>query len=95
MALKKALNAQQKLYRVCAHFSRLDEAELKTVDIHEGILSTLIILKNTTPYFITIEKHFNANGEIECFPGKLNQAIYEYYYQCHSGDKCQERKKQQ
>jgi signal transduction histidine kinase len=56
-------------------FSRLDEAELKTVDIHEGILSTLVILKNTTPYFITIEKHFNANGEIECFPGKLNQAF--------------------
>jgi signal transduction histidine kinase len=57
------------------NFSRLDEAELKMVDVHEGILSTLVILKNSTPYYITIEKQFTANGEIECFPGKLNQAF--------------------
>ncbi len=56
-------------------FSRIDEAELKTVNIHEGILSTLVILKNSTPYYITIEKEFNAQGEIECFPGKLNQVF--------------------
>lgn len=56
-------------------FSRLDEAELKTVDVHEGILSTLVILKNTTPYYVTIEKEFNAHAEIECYPGKLNQVF--------------------
>ncbi len=56
-------------------FSRLDEAELKTVDVHEGILSTLVILKNSTPYYVTIEKQFNAHGDIECYPGKLNQVF--------------------
>jgi signal transduction histidine kinase len=56
-------------------FSRIDEAELKTVNIHDGILSTLVILKNSTPYYITVEKEFNAQGEIECFPGKLNQVF--------------------
>jgi signal transduction histidine kinase len=56
-------------------FSRLDEAELKIVDVHEGILSTLVILKNSTPYYVNIEKQFNASGDIECYPGKLNQVF--------------------
>lgn len=56
-------------------FSRLDEAELKIVNIHEGILSTLVILKNSTPYFVKIEKDFQAIGDIECYPGKLNQVF--------------------
>lgn len=56
-------------------FSRIDEAELKTVDIHDGILSTLVILKNSTPYYVKIQKHFNASGFVECFPGKLNQVF--------------------
>lgn len=56
-------------------FSRIDEAELKTVNVHDGILSTLVILKNSTPYFVKIEKQFNAAGNIECYPGKLNQVF--------------------
>ncbi|MEO7530812.1 MAG: ATP-binding protein, partial [Sediminibacterium sp.] len=57
------------------NFSRLDESEVKIVDIHEGIDSTLILLKNTLPSNISIKKDFKAHGEIECFPGKLNQVF--------------------
>jgi len=57
------------------NFSRLDESEVKTVDIHEGIDSTLVLLKNTLPENIVIKKDFRAQGEIECFPGKLNQVF--------------------
>ena len=56
-------------------FSRIDEAALKTVNIHEGILSTIVLLKNNIPYYINLVKEFNAKGEIECFPGKLNQVF--------------------
>jgi signal transduction histidine kinase len=56
-------------------FSRLDEREIKTVDIHEGIDSTLVIVRNTVPYYIKINKEFRAQGRIECFPGKLNQVF--------------------
>lgn len=56
-------------------FSRLDESEVKVVDIHEGIDSTLVILKNSLPDNITIVKDFQAHAEIECFPGKLNQVF--------------------
>jgi len=56
-------------------FSRIDEAALKKVNVHDGILSTLVLLKNTLPYYIHVVKHFNSNGEIECYPGKLNQVF--------------------
>ncbi|MEX6687319.1 7TM diverse intracellular signaling domain-containing protein [Danxiaibacter flavus] len=56
-------------------FSRLDESEMKTVNVHEGIDSTLVLLKNSTPYNIAIKKDFKANGEIDCYPGKLNQVF--------------------
>lgn len=57
------------------NFSRLDESEVKRVDIHEGLESTLLLLKNNLPANIRIKKDFCANGEIECFPGKLNQVF--------------------
>lgn len=56
-------------------FSRLDEGELKVANVHEGIDSTLIILRNGLPDYIKIEKQFDANGNIECQPGKLNQVF--------------------
>ncbi len=56
-------------------FSRIDEAALKTVNIHEGILSTIVLLKNNVPYYVKLIKDFNALGAIECFPGKLNQVF--------------------
>jgi signal transduction histidine kinase len=57
------------------NFSRLDESEVKTVNIHEGIDSTLVLLKNTLPENIVIKKDFQAQGEIECYPGKMNQVF--------------------
>jgi two-component system NtrC family sensor kinase len=56
-------------------FSRLDESEVKTVNVHEGIDSTLVLLKNALPDYIKIHKEYTAHGEIECYPGKLNQVF--------------------
>lgn len=56
-------------------FSRLDESVIKTVDIHEGIDSTLILLRSSVPTNVKIIKEFNADGNIECYPGKLNQVF--------------------
>lgn len=57
------------------NFSRLDESEVKKADVHEGIESTLLLLKNNLPANIRITRDFIPNGEIECFPGKLNQVF--------------------
>jgi len=56
-------------------FSRLDESVIKTVNIHEGIDSTLILLRSNIPVNISVIKEYNADGNIECFPGKLNQVF--------------------
>ena len=62
------------------NFSRLDEAELKAVDLHEGIDSTLMILhnrvkSNTTFPGIKIVKDYGALPLIHCYPGQLNQVF--------------------
>ena len=60
------------------NFSRLDEAELKTVNLHEGIDSTLLILnhrfKQSNPEII-IKKDYRAISTIDCYPSQLNQVI--------------------
>ncbi len=62
------------------NFSRLDEAEMKAVDIHTGIESTLMILqhrlkgKPDMPNISVIKEYENL-PLVECFPGQLNQVL--------------------
>ncbi|MEO8116673.1 MAG: 7TM diverse intracellular signaling domain-containing protein [Bacteroidota bacterium] len=56
-------------------FSRLDESELKSVHIYEGIDSTLLLLSSSVPGYIHIIKDYQAIGDVECYPGKLNQVF--------------------
>jgi PAS domain S-box-containing protein len=61
-------------------FSRLDEAEMKDVDIHEGLDSTLLILQNRIKakpdrVVITVIKDYGKLPKIDCFPGQLNQVF--------------------
>lgn len=63
------------IVRSLRNFSRLDESELKVANVHEGIDSTLVLLKNTIPEYIQIIKHFDADSDIECYPSKLNQVF--------------------
>lgn len=55
-------------------FSRLDEAEFKQVDLHEGIESTLRLLSRyyTSPY-ITLRRDYGNLPPINCYAGQLNQ----------------------
>ncbi|BAY23807.1 histidine kinase [Calothrix sp. NIES-2100] len=62
------------------NFSRLDESEKKTVDIHEGIDSTLLLLQSRlenqqTGQLITVVKEYEKLPLVECYPGLLNQAF--------------------
>ncbi|MBE9094869.1 PAS domain S-box protein [Tychonema sp. LEGE 07203] len=61
-------------------FSRLDEADMKQVDIHEGIESTLLILQNRLKNKpdrppINIIKEYGNLPLVECYPGQLNQVF--------------------
>ncbi|MEH2368028.1 PAS domain-containing sensor histidine kinase [Nostoc sp.] len=61
-------------------FSRLDEAEMKAIDIHEGIDSTLMILQsrfkgNNQRPTIEIIKEYGKLPLVECYAGQLNQVF--------------------
>lgn len=61
-------------------FSRMDEAECKTVDIHAGIDSTLVILEHRLKSqanrpAIHVIKQYGHLPPIECYAGQLNQVF--------------------
>ena len=62
------------------NFSRLDESEVKAVDIHEGIDSTLLILQHrlkSKPDRSPIEiiKKYGKLPKVECYAAQLNQVF--------------------
>lgn len=62
------------------NFSRLDEAEMKFVNIHEGLDSTLLILQNQLKTTvgrseIKVIKEYGNLPLVECYPGQLNQVF--------------------
>ena len=62
------------------NFSRLDEAEMKAVNIHEGIDSALMILRGRLkalperPAIEVIQK-YSQLPKVECYAGQLNQVF--------------------
>ncbi|UZQ54570.1 ATP-binding protein [Trichothermofontia sichuanensis B231] len=70
----------QKIIISLRHFSRLDEAEKKPVDIHEGIDSTLMILQHRLKAkpehpAIQVIKAYGDLPLVECYAGQLNQVF--------------------
>ncbi len=62
------------------NFSRLDQAEKKSVDIHEGIDSTLLILQHRLKATadrpsIEVIKEYGNIPPVLCFAGQLNQVF--------------------
>ncbi|MEG4583016.1 ATP-binding protein [Microcoleus sp. MON1_C5] len=62
------------------NFSRMDEADFKDVDIHEGIESTLLILQHrikdrSDRRAVVVIKDYGKLPKVECFPGQLNQVF--------------------
>jgi signal transduction histidine kinase len=56
-------------------FARLDEAELKEVDLHEGIEDTLTLVHHEIKHHIKVHREFGHIPKISCFPGRLNQVF--------------------
>ena len=55
-------------------FARLDEGDRKTFDLHQGLDSTLALLRNRCEQ-IEILRDYGPLPEIEGYPGKLNQVF--------------------
>ncbi|MFB2769994.1 ATP-binding protein [Pelatocladus sp. BLCC-F211] len=57
------------------NFSRLDQAERKFVNLHEGIESTLLILNHRLKQGIEVIKEYSDLPLVECYPAQLNQVF--------------------
>jgi light-regulated signal transduction histidine kinase (bacteriophytochrome) len=62
------------------NFSRLDQADMKPVDIHEGIDSTLLILQHRlkakeNSSKVEVIKEYSDLPLVECYPSQLNQVF--------------------
>ncbi|HEY9838204.1 MAG TPA: ATP-binding protein, partial [Vampirovibrionales bacterium] len=83
-SMKVGAERIREIVRSLRNFSRLDEAENKQVNIHEGIDSTLLILqhhlKDESPNpnsntGITVIKEYGDLPQVDCYPSELNQVF--------------------
>ncbi len=79
-SMMQGVNRIQGIVKSLRTFSRLDEAELKEVDIHESIDSTLLMLQyrlqsNHNQCEICLVKEYAVLPLVECYSSELNQVI--------------------
>ncbi len=85
-SMKVGANRIREIVLSLRNFSRLDEADMKPVNIHDGLENTLLILqhrlrpqasnsrdKRLPP--IQIIKEYGNLPKTECYPGQLNQVF--------------------
>ncbi|MEG4058740.1 MULTISPECIES: response regulator [unclassified Microcoleus] len=79
-SMKGGVDRIQKIVLSLRNFSRLDEAHIKPVDIHQGIKSSLMILHNrlhtraARPEIQVIED-YSALPLVECYAAEVNQVF--------------------
>jgi len=79
-SMKMGTQRIQSIVSSLRNFSRLDESDFKTADIHEGLENTLLILNHhlsAQPPHPPIEliKRYGELPLIHCFPSQLNQVF--------------------
>ncbi|MGB5961743.1 MAG: response regulator [Coleofasciculaceae cyanobacterium] len=79
-SMKEGANRINGIVLSLKNFSRLDEAQCKKADIHEGIDNTLLILQHRLKQQpqrseIQVFKEYGELPLIECYPGQLNQVF--------------------
>ncbi|MCU0541285.1 MAG: HAMP domain-containing histidine kinase [Oscillatoriaceae cyanobacterium Prado104] len=79
-SMKAGADRIRDIVKSLRNFARLDEAEMKVADIHEGIDSTLMMLQNRLHPIadrprIEIIKKYGDLVKVGCYPGQLNQVF--------------------
>ncbi|MBW4679920.1 MAG: GAF domain-containing sensor histidine kinase [Microcoleus vaginatus WJT46-NPBG5] len=73
-SMSKGAERVREIVLTLRNFARLDEAEKKAVDVHEGLESTLILLNNRL-HGIEIVRQYGEIPRVDCYPGQLNQVF--------------------
>jgi two-component system, NtrC family, sensor kinase len=78
-SMKNGTMRVQTIVQSLRNFSRLDESGYKSVNLHEGLESTLMILHHRlNPQggkAIQVIKHYGELPEVSCYPGQMNQVF--------------------
>ncbi len=72
-SIKNGTNRIREIVLSLRNFSRLDEATIKFVNIHEGLDSTLVILNHKLKQETRLHKQYGNLPPVECYPALLNQ----------------------
>ncbi len=76
--IEKGVSRTAEVVKVLRLFSRLDEGDLKTVDINEGLNSTLAFVNERLGSggdVINVNKEYVQLPLLDCYSGKLNQVF--------------------
>lgn len=71
----EAVRRINELVKSLKNFARLDEAEYKEADLHEGIRNTLLLINHEIKDRIAIIEDFGEIPHIKCYPNQLNQVF--------------------
>lgn len=73
-SMSKGAERVREIVLTLRNFARLDEAEKKAVNVHEGLESTLILLNNRI-HGIEVVRQYGEIPRVDCYPGQLNQVF--------------------
>jgi PAS domain S-box-containing protein len=79
-SMKMGVDRIKAIVKSLRTFSRMDESDVKEVNLHDNLESTLTILNhrlkgsNNCPP-VQVIRQYDASGMVECYPGQLNQVF--------------------
>jgi two-component system NtrC family sensor kinase len=68
-------NRVRKIVMDLRSFSRMDQAELQDVDLHEEIDRTLALMEPRLKSGIQVVREYGELPQVRCYPGQLNQVF--------------------
>jgi len=71
--IRVSIEAITRMVKALRHYSHLDRAEMAEADIHDGLETTLTILRNQMRYGIVVERHYSRLPPVVCNINELNQ----------------------
>jgi signal transduction histidine kinase len=74
-SMEEGANRTAEIVRGLRTFSRLDENDLKPVDLNDGLRNTLSILGPQMRDRIAVALDLGTLEQVECFPGQINQVL--------------------
>ncbi len=73
--IKSGASRVGEIVRRLRSFARLDEAEIKKVDVHEGLDDTLTLVHHEIKHHIEIVKDYGEVPPMSVYPSRLNQVF--------------------